>query len=113
MLRRPTSSTRSYTLLPYTSRFRSGVMGGAASGCTEATTSAFLEVALFDPVRIAATGRRLGIESDARFRFERGVDPQSALWGAEVVARLILELCGGEASALTIAGEMPDRKSVV
>src|SRR3546814_5619608 len=71
MLRRPTSSTRSYTLLPYTSRFRSGVMGGAASGCTEATTSAFLEVALFDPVRIAATGRRLGIESDARFRFER------------------------------------------
>lgn len=85
-----------------------GVMGGEASGCTDQTKSVFLEVALFDPVRIAATGRRLGIESDARYRFERNVDPQSALWGAEVAARLISELCGGEASTLTIAGEMPD-----
>src|SRR3546814_14462660 len=85
-----------------------GVMGGALTGCTPETTEMFLEVALFDPVRVAAAGRRLGIESDARYRFERGVDPQSALWGAEVAARLILALCGGEASALTIAGEIPD-----
>ena len=84
-----------------------GIMGGEASGCTEATTSLFLEVALFDPIRTAMTGRKLGIQSDARYRFERGVDPQSALWGAEVAARLILEICGGEASTLTIAGEMP------
>ncbi|MGH6954676.1 MAG: phenylalanine--tRNA ligase subunit beta, partial [Alphaproteobacteria bacterium] len=82
-----------------------GVMGGEASGCTESTVNAFLEVALFDPVRVASTGRRLGIESDARHRFERGVDPASALWGAEVAARLVRELCGGEASALTVAGE--------
>ena len=85
-----------------------GVMGGEGSGCGPDTVNAFLEVALFDPLRIAATGRRLGIESDARYRFERGVDPCSALWGAEVAARLILDLCGGEASGLTIAGEEPD-----
>lgn len=84
-----------------------GVMGGEATGCTEATTDVFLEVALFDTVRTAATGRKLGIESDARYRFERGVDPASALWGAEVAAKLILDICGGEASTLSIAGEMP------
>jgi phenylalanyl-tRNA synthetase beta chain len=85
-----------------------GVMGGEASGCTVKTQNVFLEIALFDPVRVAATGRRLGIESDARYRFERSVDPQSALWGAEIATRLIAELCGGEASTLTIAGAMPD-----
>ena len=85
-----------------------GIMGGEASGCTHATTTLFLEVALFDPIRTAMTGRKLGIISDARYRFERGLDPQSALWGAEVAARMILEICGGEASALTKAGEMPD-----
>ncbi|MDJ0948811.1 MAG: phenylalanine--tRNA ligase subunit beta [Alphaproteobacteria bacterium] len=85
-----------------------GIMGGELSGCTEETQTVFLEVALFDEIRTAASGRRLGIESDARYRFERGVDPESALWGAEVAARLIMELCGGQASALTIAGKMPD-----
>jgi len=85
-----------------------GIMGGESSGCTEATTSLFLEVALFDPVRTAMTGRKLGILSDARYRFERGLDPQSALWGAEAAARMILEICGGEASELTVAGEMPN-----
>ena len=85
-----------------------GVMGGEGSGCDEDTTNVFLEVALFDPVRTAATGRKLGIVSDARYRFERGVDPTSAIWGAHVAARLIVELCGGEASALTVAGDMPD-----
>ena len=85
-----------------------GVMGGENSGCTEGTTDVFLEVALFDTIRTATTGRRLGIESDARYRFERGVDPESALWGAEVGARLVLELCGGEASEVVVAGEMPE-----
>ncbi len=84
-----------------------GIMGGEGSGCTEGTENVFLEAALFDEVRTAASGRRLGIESDARYRFERGVDPESALWGAEVAARLVLELCGGEASVPVIAGEMP------
>ncbi|MCP4330364.1 MAG: phenylalanine--tRNA ligase subunit beta [Alphaproteobacteria bacterium] len=85
-----------------------GVMGGENSGCTAETKNVFLEVALFDRVRTAATGRKLQIESDARYRFERGVDPESVLWGAEVAAQLVAEFCGGEASALTIAGEMPD-----
>ena len=85
-----------------------GVMGGAGSGCGDDTTTVFLEVALFDPIRTAATGRKLAIASDARYRFERGVDPTSASWGAEIAARLITEICGGEASTLSIAGEMPD-----
>jgi len=84
-----------------------GIMGGALSGCNEDTTDVFLEVALFDTVGTAATGRKLSIESDARYRFERGVDPGSALWGADVATKLILEICGGEASHLSIAGEMP------
>ena len=84
-----------------------GVMGGAGAGCGPDTTSVFLEVALFDPIRVAATGRKLGILSDARYRFERGIDPTSAHWGAEAASRLILDLCGGEASELTVAGEEP------
>jgi len=84
-----------------------GIMGGEASGCTDATTEVFLEVALFDPIRTATTGRKLGIESDARYRFERNVDPESAIWGAAIASRMILDFCGGEASALTFAGEMP------
>ena len=85
-----------------------GVMGGAASGVSDSTANVFLEVALFDPARTARTGRKLGIRSDARYRFERGVDPESAYLGARVATRMILDLCGGEASELTIAGDMPD-----
>ena len=84
-----------------------GVMGGEPSGCSEETTNVFLEVALFDPVRVAATGRKLGILSDARYRFERGLDPQSAVWGVEVAAKLILDLCGGETSHVVSAGQVP------
>ena len=85
-----------------------GVMGGAASGVSDATTNVFLEVALFDPARTARTGRELGIRSDARYRFERGVDPESAFRGAHVATRMILDLCGGEASELTADGKMQD-----
>ncbi len=90
-----------------------GVMGGERSGCTETTTNVFLEVALFEPVRVAATGRKLGILSDARYRFERGLDPQSAVWGVEVAARLVRELCGGEASHVVSAGELPSERRVI
>ncbi|QEX20329.1 phenylalanine--tRNA ligase beta subunit [Hypericibacter adhaerens] len=85
-----------------------GIMGGEHSGCTPDTKNVFLEVALFDPKRTAATGRRLGIESDARYRFERGLDPVSAEWGAEIAAKLVRELCGGEASRVVSAGAMPE-----
>ena len=85
-----------------------GLMGGEETGCQPGTTNVFLEVALFDTLRTAATGRKLGLSSDARYRFERGVDPESALWGAEVATRLILEFCGGEASHVFSAGAVPD-----
>ncbi len=85
-----------------------GIMGGEPTGCTAETVNVFMESALFDPVRTAATGRALAIDSDARYRFERGVDPESALWGAEVGAHLIQELCGGEASGIVSAGAVPD-----
>jgi phenylalanyl-tRNA synthetase beta chain len=85
-----------------------GVIGGEATGCTEATTEVFIEAALFDPVRTAATGRRLGISSDARYRFERGVDPAFVEDGLEIATRLMLDLCGGEASEIVTAGATPD-----
>ncbi len=90
-----------------------GVMGGAASGVTESTSEVFLEVALFDPVRIAKTGRKLGIHSDARHRFERGVDPESGDWGVHVATNLIRRICGGEASHAVHAGEIPRTEPLV
>jgi phenylalanyl-tRNA synthetase beta chain len=85
-----------------------GVIGGEATGCTEATTEVFIEAALFDPIRTAATGRRLNIASDARYRFERGLDPAFVGAGLEIATRLMLELCGGEASEIVTAGAVPD-----
>ncbi len=85
-----------------------GVMGGEETGVQADTTEVFLEVAYFTPIKVAATGRRLGVQSDARYRFERGIDPQSVHWGVDVATRLILELCGGEASEITASGVMPD-----
>ena len=85
-----------------------GIMGGERSGCSDETVNVFLEVALFDPVRTAATGRKLGIQSDARYRFERGVDPAFVIQGAEIATRMILDLCGGTASELVIAGKVPE-----
>ncbi|OAN48782.1 phenylalanine--tRNA ligase subunit beta [Magnetospirillum moscoviense] len=91
-----------------------GIMGGEHSGCTEATTEVFLETAYFDPIRTAATGRKLDILSDARFRFERGVDPAFLIDATEIATRLILQLCGGEASDIIVAGEAPEwQKSIV
>jgi len=84
-----------------------GIMGGEDSGVSETTTNVFLEVAYFDPIAVSAAGRKLAIQSDARYRFERGVDPESVWWGAEVAARLILQLCGGETSERVSSGIMP------
>ncbi len=86
-----------------------GVIGGVSTGCTEDTTNVFIEAALFDPVRTAATGRRYQIESDARYRFERGIDPTFLEDGMEIATRLVLELCGGEPSELVVAGGAPVR----
>lgn len=84
-----------------------GVMGGEASGSTEETTDVLVESAYFDPIRTAMTGRKANIISDARFRFERGIDPQSIELGLDMASELILEICGGEPSEITIAGKPP------
>ncbi|CAM8625260.1 PheT Phenylalanyl-tRNA synthetase beta subunit [Paracoccaceae bacterium] len=85
-----------------------GIMGGEHSGCTEETTEVFLESAFWDPITIAATGRALKINSDARYRFERGVDPAFSLPGLDLATQMILDLCGGEASDLAVDGAAPD-----
>ncbi|MDH5721740.1 MAG: phenylalanine--tRNA ligase subunit beta [Alphaproteobacteria bacterium] len=87
-----------------------GIIGGTSTGCTGETTDVFLEAAYFDPMRIARTGRDIGIESDARYRFERGVDPEFTKTGIEMATQLILELCGTdntEISEIVQAGDMP------
>ena len=82
-----------------------GIMGGNAKGCTNETTNVFLESALFNPVCIARTGRKFQIDSDSRYRYERWVDPNSNILGSDYATQLILEICGGEASEIEIAGE--------
>ncbi len=85
-----------------------GVVGGVPSGCTEETTNVLIEAALFDPIRTATTGRKLQCDSDARYRFERGIDPAAVVSGMERATKLVLEICGGEASEIISAGAEPD-----
>ncbi len=85
-----------------------GIMGGEHSGCTEDTVNVFLESAYWDPITIATTGRALRINSDARYRFERGVDPAFTRPGLELATKMILQLCGGEASDVVADGAVPD-----
>ncbi len=85
-----------------------GIIGGEPTGCAEDTTDIFLEIALFDSISIAETGRKLQIDSDARYRFERNVDPAFAEEGMEVLTKMIIELCGGEASEIVTAGAIPN-----
>jgi phenylalanyl-tRNA synthetase beta chain len=89
-----------------------GIMGGEASGVSEATVNVFLESAWWDPITIAATGRALKIVSDARYRFERGVDPAFTRPGLEAATRMILDLCGGEASEVVEDGAPIDTARV-
>jgi phenylalanyl-tRNA synthetase beta chain len=83
------------------------VVGGAHSGCDETTTECFIECALFDPVRIALSGRRHDVRTDARARFERGLDPAFLPDALEAATRMIIDLCGGEASEVSFAGAEP------
>lgn len=85
-----------------------GIMGGAATGCTEETTNVFVESAYWDPVQIAYAGRALKINSDARYRFERGIDPAFTPDGLEHAVRMIVDNAGGEASSVIVAGKIPD-----
>lgn len=85
-----------------------GIMGGLATGCTLETTNVFLEAAVWDHIQIAMTGRALKINSDARYRNERGIDPAYNMQALEDAAQMILDLCGGEASSIVVAGEVPN-----
>jgi phenylalanyl-tRNA synthetase beta chain len=81
-----------------------GIMGGEASGCSEQTTDVLIESALWNEINIAQTGRKLGINSDARYRFERGVDPAFMVPGLEMATRLVMEMCGGAPSENVVVG---------
>ncbi len=85
-----------------------GIMGGLRTGCTEDTVNVFLEAAVWDTTQIARTGRALRVNSDARYRNERGIDPAFNAPGIELATQMILELCGGEPSDVVVAGKVPD-----
>jgi phenylalanyl-tRNA synthetase beta chain len=91
----------------------SGIMGGEATGCAETTTNVLVESALWDELNIAQTGRKLGINSDARYRFERGVDPAFMLPGLELATQMVIDLCGGEASEFIVAGDPTPKEKII
>jgi len=90
-----------------------GIMGGEETGCTDETANVFIECAWFEPTAIAAAGRKLGINSDARYRFERTVDPESVIPGIELAASLVTELCGGTVHETVVAGHVEAPGTVV
>jgi phenylalanyl-tRNA synthetase beta chain len=90
-----------------------GIIGGESSGSSDETKNVLIECAYFDPQRTAATGRRLGLMTDARYRFERGVDPASVLTGLDLATDMILKLVGGEPSKVKVAGKPPVSKRVI
>jgi phenylalanyl-tRNA synthetase beta chain len=90
-----------------------GIMGGEATGCSAATTDVLIESALWEPANIAQTGRRLGVNSDARYRFERGVDPAFTVPGLELATAMVRTLCGGEPSDILVAGNPHGEERVI
>ncbi|MGL4395442.1 MAG: phenylalanine--tRNA ligase subunit beta, partial [Hyphomicrobium sp.] len=90
-----------------------GVMGGESTGSTDDTVNVFIESAYFDPVRTATTGRKAGLQTDARYRFERGIDPASVMPGLDLATEMIMKLCGGEPTKAKVAGTAPDTPRVV
>jgi phenylalanyl-tRNA synthetase beta chain len=90
-----------------------GIMGGEHSGCGEATTDVLIESALWEPLNVARTGRELGIVTDARYRFERGVDPEFMVPGLELATRLVLDLCGGEPTETEVVGNAGHQSKIV
>ena len=90
-----------------------GIMGGEASGCSETTTDLLIESALWNETNIALTGRKLCINSDARYRFERGVDPAFMVPGLDLATQMVMELCGGTPSDAIIVGQAPISDRVI
>ena len=91
----------------------SGIMGGEQTGCSETTTDVLIELALWNELNIAQSGRKLGINSDARYRFERGVDPAFMLPGLELATRMVLDLCGGTPSDIAVAGSAEPTERII
>ena len=90
-----------------------GIMGGEESGCDESTTDVLIESALWNELNIAQTGRKLGINTDARYRFERGVDPNFTVPGLELATQLVLDFCGGEPSEIVVAGDPAAKEKII
>ena len=90
-----------------------GIIGGMKSAVSDKTKNVLLEAAYFDPISIASTGRKLQINSDARYRFERGIDPSFTLPGSHIATKMIIDLCGGQASDIIIAGSAPSLKKKI
>jgi len=90
-----------------------GIMGGEVSGCDETTTDVLIESALWDTSTTARTGRTLNIQSDARYRFERGVDPAFMVPGLDMATQMVIDLCGGEPSEMIVSGEVPDPDRII
>lgn len=90
-----------------------GIMGGEVSGCDENTTNVIIEAALWNPLTIARTGRKLGISTDARYRFERGVDPAYTMEGLDLATKLAIDFCGGQPSEAKLTGEIPQSHRVI
>lgn len=90
-----------------------GIMGGEHSGCDENTTDVLIESALWEPLNVARTGRTLGIITDARYRFERGVDPEFMVPGLELATKLVLDLCGGEPTESEVVGYVGHKPKIV
>jgi len=90
-----------------------GILGGEDTGVTTATKNILIECAYFDPLRTAATGRKAGVQSDARYRFERGVDPAFILPGLDLATSMMLQVAGGAPSKARVAGAPPTPQNVV
>jgi len=85
-----------------------GIVGGTSTGCDDSTTDIFIESAYFDPLTIRRSAKRIGVNSDAKYRFERGVDTGFVIGGCDLATQMVLDICGGEASEMVIAGELPE-----
>ena len=90
-----------------------GIMGGEESGCDETTTDVLIESALWNELNVAQTGRKLGINTDARYRFERGVDPNFTVPGLDLATQMVLDFCGGEPSEIFLAGDPTPKEKVI
>ena len=84
-----------------------GIVGGTTTGCDEDTTEILIEAAYFDPLTIRRSAKRLGVNSDAKYRFERGVDTGFLMGGMELATQMVLDICGGKASDVVVAGDIP------